>query len=400
MSIYGAGNWGGGSGSQQQQQQLGGGSGGGWGGGANQSMGGGGGIYGGQAQQQQGGGSVYSQPQPQQQPQGGSMYGQPQQTQGGSIYGQPQQQQQAAGGSIYGQPQQQQPQGGSMYDQGGGGDIFGLMGSGGGGGGGGGGSGIYSSSANPGLLGAQPSGPAPTRVPTKGEGYPLAPGVDIMTYPGAALFTTQQQQLATSAAESPAAAQAIAATATITAMQNGALDAGEALQTLRKDVENMCQKFQAMVATATPMLLPDARAGAAAHAAAIVGSTPGFSQGVDSTLKSMQASNQNLQGLKDARSTRDFALSAVASQKSAVKSLMTTPPRGEGATRVKREADARQTVAAAGADLERAAQGLERAEHEVRLHVSCSPDRAVLSYAAAHPVRSLFAPSSAVHRQG
>ena len=151
-------------------------------------------------------------------------------------------------------------------------------------------------------------------------------------------------------------------------MQNGAMESGEALQTLRKDVENMCQKFEALVNTTAPMLLPDARSGAQAHAKTVVGSTPGFSQGVDSTLKSLQATNQKLQGLKDARSTRDFALSAVASQKNAVKRMMTTPPRGEGATRVKREADARQTIATAGADLERAVQGLEKAEQEVRLY--------------------------------
>jgi hypothetical protein len=166
-------------------------------------------------------------------------------------------------------------------------------------------------------------------------------------------------------------------------MQNGAMDSGEALQTLRKDVENLCQKFQALVNTTAPMLLPDARSGAEAHAAAIVGSTPGFSQGVDSTLKSLQASNQKLQGLKDARSTRDFALSAVASQKSAVKRMMTAPPRGEGATRVKRDADARQTIATAGADLERACQGLERAEQEVRMHVSGRPYCPRLSFAEA-----------------
>ena len=183
------------------------------------------------------------------------------------------------------------------------------------------------------MLGAQPTQPAPMPAlsPRAGAGAaaaganPLAPGVDIMTYPGASAFSTPQQALATSAAESPAAARATAATADVQKMQQGAMASGEALQTLRTDIATMCEKYQALVDAVGPLLPADARAGAEGHAKLVLGSAPGFGEAVNGALQSLQLTNQQLSGLKEARSTKDFALSAVASQKSAVKQMMAQP---------------------------------------------------------------------------
>ena len=131
---------------------------------------------------------------------------------------------------------------------------------------------------------------------------------------------------------------------------------------LRTHVATLCEKYAALVNTTLPLTPPNARAHYEQRGATVSASAAGFGEAINGALRALRDTNQSLSDTKDSRSARDMALSNSAAQQAKVKTMMTQPPRGEGATRVKREADARAQTETAGAALEEAAQRLEKAE--------------------------------------
>jgi hypothetical protein len=169
------------------------------------------------------------------------------------------------------------------------------------------------------LLGMSPGAPGafgtavqPPAVSSRGA-QALAPGVDIMTYPGASSFPPQVQLLAIKAVEeSPAF---VACNASAKAMQHGALDSGRALTELRDNLAVLLGKYEELVTVTTAVVPPATRTSFQQRAAALKGSVGGFGQAVNATLKELQGGNQHLNGLDDLRSDRDFALSSFESHR-------------------------------------------------------------------------------------
>ena len=193
--------------------------------------------------------------------------------------------------------------------------------------------------------------------------HPLAAGVDIMMYPGASCFSPDVQTIVLKGAEgSPAGLKAKQATASAEAKQAAAIDAGQCLQDLRVAIAGLCDDYSQFVKGTANVLPPGHCTDFTQRAATLQASQAGFGQALEGTLRQLQAANQQLGGLGEIRSERDFALSGFEQKRHGVRLMMQQPDHGAGQGRLGLK-EARGKREQAAQELENAASKLAQAEN-------------------------------------